>query len=184
MRTTLNIKSADMAWDSNGNHIRLYLPSPSDKAAAEVFVNDMKGGKQYAAVLGETKQNRSMSANAYAWALLNKLGEKLNLPAVDIYRNLIRDIGGASEVVPVRDDAADRWCDIWQARGEGWQCQKLDGACLSGYSLYQCWYGSSVYDKAQMARLIELICFECNAQGIETMTPDELSKLKGLTDDE
>jgi hypothetical protein len=32
-----------------------------------------------------------------------------------------------------------------------------------------------------MHRLLELIVQECQQQGIPTMTPDEIAKLKGLT---
>lgn len=39
------------------------------------------------------------------------------------------------------------------------------------------YYGSSVYDKAQMARLIDIVVDECKEQGIETMTPEELARL-------
>jgi hypothetical protein len=34
-----------------------------------------------------------------------------------------------------------------------------------------------------MHRLIELIVQECQQQGIPTMTPEEIAKLKGLTND-
>lgn len=47
----------------------------------------------------------------------------------------------------------------------------------------QCWYGSSQFDSSQMHRLIELIVQECQQLGIPTMTPEEIAKLKGLTDD-
>lgn len=41
------------------------------------------------------------------------------------------------------------------------------------------YYGSSTYDGAQMARLIDNIVQDCKAVGIETMTPDELARLEG-----
>ena len=40
------------------------------------------------------------------------------------------------------------------------------------------YYGSSTYDSAQMSRLIDLVVQECQAQGIETKTPEELALLK------
>lgn len=45
------------------------------------------------------------------------------------------------------------------------------------------YYGSSTYDTAQMSRLINIIVEECKAQGIETRTPDEISKLVSLWGD-
>lgn len=161
----------------------LRLKAPADEAALRPFVDDFKPDKHYCALLGEKRQKRSLDANRYAWVLLGKLSEKLNLPAVEIYRNMIRDVGGACEIVPVRDDAAERWVRIWKSRGDGWQCEKLDNAYMPGYSLYQCWYGSSVYDTKQMHRLLELIVEECKLQGIPTETPAEIARMVSLMED-
>lgn len=38
-------------------------------------------------------------------------------------------------------------------------------------------YGSSQYNTKQMTRLIRSVAEECKAQGIETMTPEELAGL-------
>lgn len=134
---------------------------------------------------GIATKRRSMSANAYAWTLMNQLSGKLNKPVLEIYRELIRDIGGSSTVITVRADAAKRFKINWESKGEGWQCLKLDEMATPQGAFYtlQCFYGSSVYDSAQMHRLIELIVQECQQQGIPTMTPEEISKLKGLVDD-
>ncbi len=74
----------------------------------------------------------------------------------------------------------------WESKGEGWQVHKLDEMTTPQGTFYnlQCWYGSSVFDTSQMHRLIELIVQECQQQGIPTMTPEEIAKLKGLTDDD
>ena len=48
---------------------------------------------------------------------------------------------------------------------------------IKGYTNTRCFYGSSVYDTAQMSRLIALIVEECKAAGVETMTPEELERL-------
>ena len=164
-----------------GNTIALEC-SPSDCDKVRALIDE---GKPLAAVIGVAGQKRSLTANAYAWALMNQLAEKLNTPVLEIYRNLIRDIGGNSDIVTVRADAARRLKNGWEIKGDGWQCRKLDEMPTPQGSYYtlQCWYGSSVYDSAQMHRLIELIVQECQQQGIPTMTPEEIAKLKGLTDD-
>lgn len=40
-------------------------------------------------------------------------------------------------------------------------------------------YGSSSYDTKEMARLIDEVVEECKAQGIETMSKNELDNLIG-----
>ena len=150
---------------------------------AGAFANEMKEGKQYAAVLGEVTKRRSLDANAYAWALMNQLSEKVGRPAVDIYRDMIRDVPGASEVIIVRDDAAETFVHDWMGKGIGWQCEKVDNTFLPGYTALQVYRGSSEYDTKQMSRLVDLIAQECKQQGIPTMTPDEIAKLKGLVEE-
>ena len=81
-----------------GNTITLEC-SPSDCDKARAVIDE---GKPLAAVIGTASQKRSLSANAYAWALMNQLSAKINRPVLDIYRDLIRDIGGSSALVTLR----------------------------------------------------------------------------------
>ena len=78
----------------------------------------------------------------------------------------------------IREDRAGRWREIWQAKGLGWICEDLGKSKLPGYVNIASYYGSSVYDTAQMSRLIDYIIEECKEQEIETLPPDELSLLK------
>ena len=45
-------------------------------------------------------------------------------------------------------------------------------------------YGSSVYDKEQMQRLLDSVVDECQSFGIETKTPDELADMMSLWNNE
>ena len=143
---------------------------------AKAFVANMKP-KKYAVEIKEYRQRRSLDANAYLWTLLGKLSAALHIPPEEIYREAIRDVGGNYEVTPIRDDALEKWRSIWQGNGLGWVCEEIGPSKLPGYTNVRNFYGSSAYDTAQMSRLIEIIVAECKAQGIETMTPDELARL-------
>lgn len=122
-------------------------------------------------------KRRSLSANAYAWVLIDRLAEKLNLPPQEIYKNAIRHIGGVSETICIQNRAVEKFCECWQKNGIGWQTEIIDSK-LDGCSCVVCYYGSSTYDQAQMARLIEILIQDCKAVGgIETMTPAELSRM-------
>lgn len=160
--------------------------SPDDAAGFRALIAAAKEkATPILSAFGLVSKRRSLSANAYAWTLMNQLSAKLNTPVLDIYRNLIRDIGGSSTIISIRADAAKAFKIGWESKGEGWQVRKLDEMTTPQGAFYtlQCWYGSSVFDAAQMHRLIELIVQECQQQDIPTMTPEEISKLKGLTDD-
>lgn len=41
----------------------------------------------------------------------------------------------------------------------------------------QVFYGSSVYTRGEMARLIDAVVADCKEQGIDTRTPEELAKM-------
>lgn len=177
MKQQISIKQAVVI----GNTVTLECsPADCDKVRAVIDEN-----KPLAAIIGTASQKRSLSANAYAWALMNQLAAKINKPVLEIYRETIRDIGGSSAIVTIRADAAKEFKNGWESKGDGWQVHKLDEMTTPQGAYYnlQCWYGSSVFDSVQMHRLIDLIVQECQQQGIPTMTPEEIAKLKGLTDD-
>lgn len=122
------------------------------------------------------RKKRSLDANAYCWVLINKLAKKLNLKAIEVYKKAIYEVG-VREIVPVKNEAAERYKEIWQNNGLGWICETMPSK-LDGYTNVIAWYGSSVYDSQEMSRLIDSIVEECKLQNIETMTPAELERLK------
>lgn len=123
------------------------------------------------------REKRSLDANAYFWVLCDKLAEKTGQTKKDIYRACIRDIGGNSETVCVLEKASEKLMSAWEKNGLGWQTDSFDSK-LDGCINVVLYYGSSTYDKAQMARLIDNVVQDCKAVGIETMTPDQLDRLK------
>ena len=123
----------------------------------------------------EVKQKRSLDSNAYAWVLLGKLQDKLHIAKEDIYKSLIKEIG-SYEVIPVKDEAVERFRQAWSKNGLGWITETTKSK-LEGFTNVIAYYGSSSYNTSEMSRLIELIVQECKQQDIETMTPSELKSL-------
>lgn len=123
----------------------------------------------------EVKRRRSLDSNAYAWVLLGKLQDKLHIAKEDIYKSLIKEIG-SYEVIPVKNEAVERFRQAWSKNGLGWITETTKSK-LEGFTNVIAYYGSSSYNTAEMSRLIELIVQECKQQDIETMTPNELNSL-------
>lgn len=134
--------------------------------------------KDYDVIIKPIRRKRSLDANAYMWVLIGKLGEKLYKPDSEVYREFIKD-NGVFEIVPIREDAVGRWIETWEKKGIGWVCEDM-GECrnLKGYHNIKCYYGSSTYNTAEMSRLIDAVVYECKLQDIETITPDELERMK------
>lgn len=145
-------------------------------AAAASYIDSLKDGKTYVLTIKEKKQRRSLDANAYAWVLLDKLAERLHEPKEEIYRGYIREIGGNSETVCVKNEAVDRLTEGWENNGIGWQADTMPSK-IAGCTNVILYFGSSTYDSGQMARLIDLIVQDCEAIGIETKSAEELEKL-------
>ena len=123
----------------------------------------------------EVKRRRSLDSNAYAWVLLGKLQDKLHIPKENIYKSLIKEIG-SYEVIPVKNEAVERFRQAWSKNGLGWITETTKSK-LEGFTNIIAYYGSSSYNTSEMSRLIDLIVQECKQQDIETMTPNELKSL-------
>ena len=132
--------------------------------------------KELKAEIKPFKAKRSLDANAYAFSLIDKLAEKLGIPPKEVYRNAIRNIGGVSDVLCCQDFAVEEFCRRWEKKGIGWQTETFESK-IDGCTNIICYYGSSDYDTKQMSRLIDNIVQDCKALGIETKTPEELSRM-------
>lgn len=81
------------------------------------YLLDQDKTKQYEVKIYKPK--RSLDSNAYAWVLLGKIQDKLHIPKEEIYKDLIRNIG-SYEIVPVRDEAVEKFRQAWSKNGLGW----------------------------------------------------------------
>ena len=144
-----------------GTGIVLTLGVPSIYAKGiETIVGNFKANTEYE--LKPYKQKRSLSANAYAWVLMDKLADKLRTTKEEIYRHIIEQVGVFEEIKVTSPEAGQRFKRVWQNNGLGWLTKTIDDTTILAY------YGSSTYDTKQMARLIDYLQEECKEQGIET----------------
>lgn len=123
------------------------------------------------------REKRSLDANAYCWQLMDKLAEATGTPTSVVYRQAVKDVGGNTEIVCVREKAVQKLCDGWSKNGIGWQTEIMDSK-IDGCKNVVLYYGSSTFDTKQMSRLIDNIVQDCKAVGIETLTPQQLDALK------
>lgn len=160
-----------------------YVFSGVEKMKANLWfvniLNTLKNDKKYEIQIKLHKAKRSLDANAYCWVLLDKLADTLRQSKTDIYRRLIKEVGGVSDTVCVQDTAVDKLITAWKKHGVGWQADTYKSK-IEGCTNVILYYGSSTYDTAQMSRLIDLVVQECEQLGIDTKTPYELEELKSL----
>ena len=125
----------------------------------DALVGGFKAGNEYE--LKQYKARRSLSANNYAWLLLDKLAEKLHSTKEEVYKVAVSRVGVFEEIKVTSPEAGKRFKRIWQRNGLGWLTKTIDETTILAY------YGSSTYDTKQMARLIDFLQDECKEQGIE-----------------
>lgn len=112
---------------------------------------------------------RSLSQNSYYWELISKLGEATGRTNDELHLQMLKDYSTAKMVacksyVNVREFV--KYCE---------EDYIDDEQEVTYWRLYK---GSSEMSKTEFKRLLDGVIEECKNCGIETMTPDELAKLR------
>ncbi len=160
----------------------LQIPLPENVlTSAETLLQAIKDGKEVTVEVKVKKQHRSLTANGLMWVLCQKIAEELSKNGIvtkeDVYREAIRKCSIKPFIMPVRDDAVERWKTVWADKGVGWVTEDYGKAKTPGYTLIASYPGSSTFDTAEMARLIDVIVDECHELNIETRPQAEIDSL-------
>ena len=119
----------------------------------------------------EHKKKRSLTANAYAWALIGKIADAMRMDKDECYLLMLKRYG-QSEIVSVLSDID---VDGYFKYFETVATTELNGKEFTHYKIFK---GSSEFDSREMAVLIDGIISEAKDFGIETLPPAELERLK------
>lgn len=160
----------------------LQIPLPENVlTSAETLLQAIKDGKEVTVEVKVKKQHRSLTANGLMWVLCQKLAEELSKNGIvtkeDVYREAIRKASIRPFVVPVKNEAVEHWQDIWSDKGVGWVTENWGAAKTPGYTLIASYPGSSTFDTAEMARLIDFLVDECKQLNIPTRPQNEIDEL-------
>lgn len=158
-----------------GERVLSFLVDRSQDSQARNICDEFADG-EVEVTITRYKKRRSLDSNAFAWTLIGKLAVKTGVPKTDVYRSYIREIGGNSDIVCVKNEAVDKMRSGWEGRGVGWLTETMPSK-LEGCTNVILYYGSSTYDVTQMKRLTELIVADCKEYGIDTRTPEERARM-------
>ena len=147
-----------------------------DQILVKLKFTELDKTKKYDMNLTEHKNRRSLNANSYAWKMINELSENMGISSIILYKNYVYDLSIFKEIT-INDEAVDTFIKSWAMNGIAWICDKVDKAEIEGYSILHAYYGSSVYNTKQMARLIKLIEQDAKSVGIETLEERKLNQL-------
>lgn len=132
--------------------------------------------KELTVTVKEYKPKRTLTQNAYLWAVLGDIAAAAGISKEDVYRSYIKDYG-VYEVLPIKNEAAESFIAKWGKNGIGWFCEDIGESKLDGYTKIIAYFGSSTYTTAEMARIIDAVVYDAEEMGIQTMTAQEWSLL-------
>ena len=156
-------------------------PERQDLGKAMAIVRKHKD-RLYDLEIKEHREKRSLDANAYAWVLIHKMAKEMRVTPLEVYQHAVLSVGDNYTPMCVREQDIERFVRNWESRGDGWQCVDRGASSVAGCNTIFAYYGSSVFDTAQMARLIDSLIQACKALDIETLPPEKMALLVGEWD--
>ena len=150
------------------------------KAKGNINIDELKEiitkGKMLVVDMKQYRQKRSIDSNAYCFVLCQKIAEKIRSTKELVYQKFIKDVG-QFEIVPIKNEATDRWIEVWNSKGLGFFSEILKDSKLDGYKNVISYYGSSVYNGLEMNLLLNEIVAQCKELNIETITENEIKSM-------
>jgi len=148
-----------------------------------ICINDLKEiiskGKELSVDIKQHRQKRSLDSNSYCWILCQKIAEVIHSTKELVYKKVIKDVG-QFELMPIKNEAVERWQKVWNSKGMGWFSEVLEDSKLVGYKKIISYYGSSCYDNREMSILINELVTQCKELNIETMAPAEIERMNNI----
>lgn len=138
---------------------------------------DLTGGDTLEITAERYYENRSLKANAYFHLLVSKIAKVLHVTNIEVKNRLIREYGqyqyinGKIPTMIMKAEYEDAALVM-----EALHLQPVArGSETVKFALMR---GSHTYNTAEMSRLIDGAVSEAKELGIETMTPEELERIK------
>lgn len=139
----------------------------------EQMVDDFKNCERLSIEVKPFRPRRSLDSNNYAWALITEIGNVLRANKEDIYLLMLKRYGQSEIISVLSHIPIHEYVKYCEEAGES----KLNGKLFKHYKVYK---GSSEFDTREMSIFIDGVVSEAKELGIQTMTPNELAKLKSL----
>lgn len=148
-------------------------------------------GKDLDIKVTQHREKRTLTQNAYYWSLLSKLSAKQRISNARLHNLLLRDV--SSPFVIDGKIAMQPIPDTEKAENEILEAMTFHLKPTSGIitgndgDIYR-WYvvlkGSSDFDTVEFTRLLDLLVSECKEQGIETLPPAELERMRIMAEEQ
>lgn len=114
----------------------------------------------------------TLTANAYLWVLITKIGDALRMSKEDVYLDMLKAYGQGGAV-----SVEERFVEDFKRTYK--YSERLGESELNGKTFvhFRFWVGSSEYDKEEFSILLDGVVQEAKNLGIETMDTENLKSL-------
>ena len=138
---------------------------------------DLLKDKDVTVEIKKASNRRTNNQNAFAWSLIDQIAAAKHEKISTIYREALRDVGGISTMVGMKDEAIPVFREGWEKGHLGRQVEIIPGSTKPGWSNVKIFFGSSEFDTEQMSRLIDNLIQDAESLGIPTITEKELERM-------
>lgn len=181
MKCTGRIQNIAKDWQSG----KLLVTLAINEASAITEIDKIKDVEKLSIEAKKYREKRSLDANAYYWQLVTQIAEAINSSTSFVHNYLLRKYGQvliiddkmAFVVLPDTDEASRKAdeADTFHVKPTSQVKVGKDGKMYRTYIMLR---GSSDYNSYEMSKLIDGCVSEAKYLGIETLTPEELERMK------
>ena len=168
----------DWSFSHNGESI---LTITTRESCKELW--EMLGDREITFTIKKRTIPRSLNANNYAWALIEKLAAVVKTDKDSVYEEMLRRYGTGETYI----DEAGNECKVLFSLREGIPPKlvarhyaEIGTGVVNGtrFIHYRAIKGTSEYSTKEMSDFLDGVISECQEVGIETDTPEQVARYK------
>lgn len=168
----LSGKIQGLSQDFVSKRVTLTL-SVNEEAAVKNLFDELHETEKLSIKIDKYREKRSLNANNYAWKLLTEIGNVLRSSKEEVYLEMLKRYGQSEIISVLSHIPIGEYVKYCEEAGES----TLNGKLFKHYKVYK---GSSEFDSREMSIFLDGVVSEAQELGIDTMTPNEIAKLKSM----
>ena len=165
-------KIQGLAQDFGSKRVTLTL-SVNEEAAVKSLYDELHDVEKLSIKIDKHREKRSLNANNYAWAIMTEMANVLRASKEEVYLKMLKRYGQSEIISVLSHIPIGEYVKYCEEAGES----TLNGKLFKHYKVYK---GSSEFDTREMSIFLDGVVSEANEIGVQTMTPNEIAKLKSL----
>lgn len=178
MKFTGMIRTVGLDYETGKNTITLMVDNSADAFTDLEELTD----RTVSVEIKKTSHQRSLKANAYAWVLMQLIGERLDMTKDDVYLMMLGRHSRSFSTIWLEDTAYEEFKLNWRLVEQGeprYTYRKVNGKRkrINGHDVI-CYYGMSTFDNQEMRVFIDGLIRDCHDLKISTIPEEEAERMK------